>query len=409
MTWYLARWLANRGHEVTLFANEGSAVPGVEVIGLQSDDGPGEAARHDVSMPALEFMRAHRAYQALMLDLRRMPGRFDVVHSHSLHYLPVLMAELAPAPMALTLHCPPTPWLEAALADAGRDRPVLVAVSDATRELWHRCTPVSRVIRNGIDLARWQAGCGGDSLLWAGRIVREKAPHLAIEAAARAGSAIRLAGPIDDRAYWDAEVEPRLGDRASYVGHLAHDQLVRLVGASGALVVTPMWEEPFCLIAAEAMAVGNPRCRVCSRWPSRSRRRPRRRAHDAGRCRRARHRDRSRARASTRSGAPSRSQLAGPRPSRCRARGPIRRTGGANASDLCEVEVATASAAAATGTGEPMRLGWYIHHHGAGHLHRFLALRASLPGVVGISSLPRPATIPDRAMGRAATRRPRAR
>lgn len=258
MTWYLARWLANRGHEVTLFANEGSAVPGVEVIGLQSDDGPGEAARHDVSMPALEFMRAHRAYQALMLDLRRMPGRFDVVHSHSLHYLPVLMAELAPAPMALTLHCPPTPWLEAALADAGRDRPVLVAVSDATRELWHRCTPVSRVIRNGIDLDRWQAGCGGDSLLWAGRIVREKAPHLAIDAAARAGSAIRLAGPIDDRAYWDAEVEPRLGDRASYLGHLAHDQLVRLVGASGALVVTPMWEEPFCLIAAEAMSAGTP-------------------------------------------------------------------------------------------------------------------------------------------------------
>jgi hypothetical protein len=35
-------------------------------------------------------------------------------------------------------------------------------------------------------------------------------------------------------------------------------------------------------------------------------------------------------------------------------------------------------------------VGWYVHHHGTGHLHRFLAVRRRLPGVVGLSSLPRP-------------------
>jgi hypothetical protein len=42
-------------------------------------------------------------------------------------------------------------------------------------------------------------------------------------------------------------------------------------------------------------------------------------------------------------------------------------------------------------------IGWYVHHHGAGHLHRFLAVRDRLgPGVVGLSSLPRPAAVaPD--------------
>jgi glycosyltransferase involved in cell wall biosynthesis len=258
MTWYLAQWLANHGHEVTLFANPGSVVPGVDVVALETDRDPGKAARHDVSMPLPEFMRAHRAYQALMLELIRARGRFDVIHSHSLHYLPVLLAELVRTPMVLTLHCPPTPWLEAALADATGGRPVPVAVSKATRELWSSCTPVSRVIRNGIDLGRWRPGPGGDALLWAGRIVREKAPHLAIDAAARTGRAIRLAGPIGDGVYWAAEVQPRLGDRARYLGHLAHDELAPLVGASGALVVTPMWEEPFCLAAAEAMASGTP-------------------------------------------------------------------------------------------------------------------------------------------------------
>jgi hypothetical protein len=39
--------------------------------------------------------------------------------------------------------------------------------------------------------------------------------------------------------------------------------------------------------------------------------------------------------------------------------------------------------------------GWYIHHHGAGHLTRFRAVRPHLPGEVTVfSSLPRPDTLP---------------
>lgn len=39
--------------------------------------------------------------------------------------------------------------------------------------------------------------------------------------------------------------------------------------------------------------------------------------------------------------------------------------------------------------------GWYVHHHGAGHLTRFLAVRPHLAGeVVVFSSLPRPVTLP---------------
>lgn len=39
--------------------------------------------------------------------------------------------------------------------------------------------------------------------------------------------------------------------------------------------------------------------------------------------------------------------------------------------------------------------GWYIHHHGAGHLTRFLAVRPHLPGrVVVFSSLPEPDVLP---------------
>ncbi|MSW53316.1 MAG: glycosyl transferase, partial [Actinobacteria bacterium] len=42
-----------------------------------------------------------------------------------------------------------------------------------------------------------------------------------------------------------------------------------------------------------------------------------------------------------------------------------------------------------------MTIGWYVHHHGAGHLHRFLAVREHLGAdVVGMGSMPRPAAVP---------------
>src|SRR6202012_3414091 len=116
--------------------------------------------------------------------------------------------------------------------------------------------PVAAVIANGIDLDDWATGPGGGGAVWCGRMVPEKAPHLAIEAARAAGVALPLAGPIVDTPYWEREVAPRLDAEVRYVGHLNHGALARLVGESRVAVATPVWEEPFGLVAAEAMAAG---------------------------------------------------------------------------------------------------------------------------------------------------------
>src|ERR1700710_143833 len=69
-TWYLARWLAKRGHKVTLFGLPGSQVPGVEIEELQMHDPmPSPEARRDVSSLPEPFLAAHHAYLALMLEL----------------------------------------------------------------------------------------------------------------------------------------------------------------------------------------------------------------------------------------------------------------------------------------------------------------------------------------------------
>lgn len=254
MTWYLARWLARRGHEVTLFAPPGSAVPGVVTVALDLHPPMSDLARRDVSMPPERFMQAHYAYQRVMRDLIAERFTFDVVHSHALHYLPVMLAEMLPVPVVLTLHTPPTPWLETALRASAR-RPCLVAVSRATARMWGGA---DAIIPNGVDLDLWPAGPGGRELAWTGRIVPEKAPHLALDAARTAGRRLRLAGPILDRRYFEHEVAPRLDSRRRYVGHLPHADLGTLLASSAALLQAPMWEEPFGLTAAEAMATGTP-------------------------------------------------------------------------------------------------------------------------------------------------------
>jgi glycosyltransferase involved in cell wall biosynthesis len=109
-----------------------------------------------------------------------------------------------------------------------------------------------------VDTRLFRPGPGGGPAVWTGRMVREKAPHEAMDAARAAGVELVLAGPLSDPGYVAEEVEPRLGDGCSYAGHLRRDELARLLATASVAVVTPAWDEPYGLVAAEAMACGTP-------------------------------------------------------------------------------------------------------------------------------------------------------
>lgn len=258
MTWHLVRGLCARGVEVTLFAGPGSDCV---LDARKLDVSPvalSETARGDVSMPPAAWLEQHHAYLSLMLELSRLRDA-DVIHNNSLHHLPVAMSEVAAAPMITTLHSPPTPWLESAAQLATDRRHRFAAVSGHTARQWSHVGDV-RVVPNGVDTGAWRVGPGGDALVWSGRIVPEKAPHLAVDIARRAGRRLRLAGPIGDRDYWRAEMVPRISgnDDVDYLGHLRQDRLAEVVGRAAACLVTPLWDEPYGLVAAEALSCGTP-------------------------------------------------------------------------------------------------------------------------------------------------------
>ena len=253
----LATELIRRGHDVTLFAGPGSdeslntrILPAVP---FRASD----AARGDVNAWPEAWMSEHHSYLTLMLDLAANGAdEFDVVHNNSLHHLPIAMATSVPIPMVTTLHTPPIPWLESAMTFAAPDS-VFAAVSVATSRAWSESIK-SSVVYNGVNTDRWAAGPGGGDAIWFGRLVPEKGAHLAIRAALASGIPIDLAGPIGNRDYFENEVQPLLGPTARYLGHLSHDELVPLIGAASVALVTPRWDEPYGLVAAEAMSCGTP-------------------------------------------------------------------------------------------------------------------------------------------------------
>nr|WP_211176863.1 glycosyltransferase [Pseudonocardia acidicola] len=258
-TWQLARQLHSRGHQVQVFGGPGSdASLGVRELPVRVPIS--DHARRDVSMPPESFLSEHHAYLALMLELADDGDRYDVVHNNSLHYLPVAMAPSLAMPLVTTLHTPPTPWLESAVqARPGSSSPVrFAAVSRYTAAQWSGSVPGATVVRNGVDTAFWTPGPGGGSPVWSGRLVPEKGTEHAVRAARRAGTGLRLAGPISDPAYFRERIEPLLGDDIHYVGHLDHAELVELVGSASVAVVSPCWDEPYGLVVAEALACGTP-------------------------------------------------------------------------------------------------------------------------------------------------------
>lgn len=257
--WHLARALAQQGHRVTLFAARDSdptsdhSTLTVEALSRSA------AASRPVPLPGAVFESDHHGYVKLMRELTdRHSTRFDVIHNHSLHQVPIAMAPRLRTPMLSTLHTPPFSWLESVIGSTGGRGVTFAAVSRNTANAWSHVVEPVIVVPNGVDVQRWPVGRGGRYLVWSGRITPEKGTHLAIAAARQSGLPLVLAGPIGNAGYFHDRIQPHLSERTVYAGHLDQEELASVVGGAAAALVTPLWDEPYCLVVAEALSCGTP-------------------------------------------------------------------------------------------------------------------------------------------------------
>ena len=255
-THLLCNGLRAAGHKVALFAPQGS-----DDLNLVPICDP-----YDAVLPWDIYRGTPRlaAYQdaAFRNAMREIEvGDYDVVHNNSLFPGLINWCAAAKQPCVTSLHVPPFEGLVDAVRGTHGKPWALVTVPSASQETsWEErgCEELT-VVPNSVDTAHWQPiEEAGTYLTWTGRIVPNKGLSYAVSAARLAGAELRIYGPVEDSEYFTKQVEPWLGDLITYHGHLPADALRRkIAGAYGALI-TPMWDEPFGLVAAEALACGVP-------------------------------------------------------------------------------------------------------------------------------------------------------
>ncbi|WP_264597275.1 glycosyltransferase family 4 protein [Rhodoblastus acidophilus] len=242
----LARGLEARGHQVTLFAHEESVSAGR----LVPWPGRSSGSRLDTLRNA-SILAAHVARE-----------RFDVVHSFSrLAYLAPILPARTPKIMSYQREISPRTTRLAHAASRGT-----LQFSAISRWMIEPVKHIGSwsIVPNGVDLATYtfQPQAATDApLVFLGRIEEIKGPHLAIEIARRTGRRLVIAGniPAEKKAWVEAHVLPHVdGDAIRYIGPVDDAQKNALLGRAAAFLMPILWEEPFGIVMAEALACGTP-------------------------------------------------------------------------------------------------------------------------------------------------------
>ena len=240
----LTAGFAAAGHNVLLVAHPDSTcpVPRASVIPAADTVPMGRAS--------IELEHAIGAYELVR--------HADVVHDHTL--AGPLHSIRYPHLPVITTHHGPFSRTMTALLGASVPRVGLVAISRsqaASTEL-----PVDAVVHHGVHVSAFPFGTGsGGYVAVLARMAKDKGVHTAIDIARAAGLRLLIAAKMQDPreiAYFEAEVEPRLGDDAVYLGELDAQAKRQFLADAVALLNPIQWREPFGMGMLESLACGTP-------------------------------------------------------------------------------------------------------------------------------------------------------
>lgn len=256
-----------QGHDVTLFA-PGDARTSARLISFFP---------RSLIATGVPWQGHLKAYYHLSKAVEYIKHHdFDIVHTHLSSsadmYLFPLMAHLA-TPHVMTLHSHfPFDRVQSWAGDADdyylewASSVPMVVISEQARTQAMPTLNIVGVVHHGLPMIHSQPVMRHSETFfaWLGRFVPEKGPHLAIEAAKKAGVSLVLAGTIDHHVqesvtYFEQEIKPRLDhQQIKYIGPVDMEQKVDLLSRARGLLNPIRWEEPFGMVMLEAMAVGCP-------------------------------------------------------------------------------------------------------------------------------------------------------
>jgi glycosyltransferase involved in cell wall biosynthesis len=184
-------------------------------------------------------------------------NNFDLIHLHSARYAAAVKQNLT-LPTVLTMHnalSSPTYNLLRSL------KINFVAISKSIKGAWAEPT----VIHNGIHTKTtpYSLEENNDYLVTIGRITPEKGLPESIRIARAAGKKLIIIGRLgvskERQAYFKKHIQPFINSTTLlYKNEMPHEKMLVYLRKASALLFTPAWEEPFGLVAIEALASGTP-------------------------------------------------------------------------------------------------------------------------------------------------------
>lgn len=243
----LVRGLRLRGHEVTLFANAESTVE-CEVVRYPRRSGSRVATLTNAWLIARELR--HR--------------RPDIVHSFGrlAQLVPILSTRV---PKVMSYQRTVTPASVRAALRLARGS---LSFTGCSRALIRPVESLGSwsVIYNAVAVDRYRCSStvpADAPLVFLGRIESIKGPHVAIEAARRSGRRLIIAGNVPEadehQRFFREAIEPHVDGRTVvYVGPVDDAAKNELLGGAAALLMPVLWDEPFGIVMAEALACGTP-------------------------------------------------------------------------------------------------------------------------------------------------------
>jgi glycosyltransferase involved in cell wall biosynthesis len=238
----VAEGLVKAGVNVTLFATADSLTAGIldAAVANGYEEKPGQDAK------VAECLH--------ISNLMEKSASFDIIHNH-FDFLPLSWSMLTSTPMITTIHGFSSPLI-LPVFQKYNDTTDFVSISNADRS---PLLNYAGTVYNGINTTDFDfCGKPEDYLLFFGRIHPHKGTAEAIRIAQSSNKQLIIAGIIQDKAYFNSEVEPFLNDQIVYIGTAGPEQRNELLGQASALLHPISFDEPFGLSVAEAMLCGTP-------------------------------------------------------------------------------------------------------------------------------------------------------
>lgn len=263
----LAKGLVEQGHTVSLLGTADSVIEGVTTIPV--------IEKSWIELPAVEnsYFQETASLISLAQKMIAIQDDFDVIHTHTYpdFFLPLVESQLH-VPLVTTLHIQATDYIDDVTSKFTKTN--FVGLSKAHSSGFKK-TKIDHIVYNGIDTDVFSyESQKQDYLLWIGRLSKAKNPDgsffdpkgikHAIALAQKTDSHLKLAGSVEDMAFFNNDVKPHLSEKIEWIGEVSSEQkmsrdtIVALYQKAKVFLMPINWEEPFGMVMAEAMSCGTP-------------------------------------------------------------------------------------------------------------------------------------------------------